>query len=168
MSSLLAYYLYLLVQNLLGNQEDVHSDSRAAAKTLVLVATNILLVHFEGEGEATVRKVNLLTTCVGVAREYPPLHLAAIIWTVPVIGHPGAECPNHSALFQNIRLQTLRRSMRFKSEGHQPQLFLMRVKCQHHRHFMRGAAGHVPRSVRHETRGCEEISAWSLGELRCW
>jgi len=58
--------------------------------------------------------------------------------------------------------------MRFKSEWHQPQLFLMPVKCQHHRHFMRGAAGHVPRSVRHETRGCEEIQAWSLGELRCW
>jgi hypothetical protein len=58
--------------------------------------------------------------------------------------------------------------MRFKSEWHQPQLFLMPVKCQHHRHFMRGAAGHVPRSVRHETRGCEEIQAWSLGKLRCW
>ena len=43
MSSLLAYYLYPLVQNLLGNQEDVHSNIKAAAKTLV--ATNILLVH---------------------------------------------------------------------------------------------------------------------------
>jgi predicted Na+-dependent transporter len=96
MSSLLAYYLYPLVQNLLGNQEDVHSNIGAAAKTLV--ATNILLVP-SGGGEVIVRTVNLLTTCVGEAKKYPPLHLAAINWTVPVIGHPGAECANHSTVF---------------------------------------------------------------------
>jgi hypothetical protein len=56
------------------------------------------------------------------------------------------------------------RSMRFKSEWRQPQFS---YACQHHRHFMRGVAGHVPRSVRHETRRCEEIQAWSSVELGC-